>query len=90
MTGGLIEKENYLSGRWRVGAKPLDDGLFSDSWFTFAPGQYGRDRSVEAVYPDQLAQHCAVLIEQETETWFVGRRAFAASISGTPRAWIYP
>lgn len=82
MTGRLIENENYLSGHWRVGAKPLGDGLFSDSWFSFAPGQYGGDRSVETVDPDQLARHCATLIEQEAETWWKGRRAFAASVSG--------
>ncbi len=83
MTGRLIENGNYLSGHWRVGAKPLGDGLYSDSWFSFAPGQYGRDRSVEAVDPDQLARRCASLIEQEAETWWKGRRVFVASVSGT-------
>lgn len=86
MTGGLIENGNYLSGRWRVGSKPLGDDLFSDSWFTFAPGQYGQDRSVQAVYPDQLAQHCAALIADEAEIWWEGRRAFAASVSRPPHA----
>lgn len=79
MTGGLIEGDNHLSGRWRVGSQPIGDGLYSDSWFSFAPGQYGGDRSVKDSEPDVLAQHCATLIEQEAETWWKGRRAFAAS-----------
>jgi hypothetical protein len=80
MTGGLIENDDYLSGRWRVGGKPLGDGFYSDSWFSFAPGQYGGERSAEAVYADQLALHCAILIKQEAETWWAARRAFAASV----------
>lgn len=86
MTGGLIENGNYLSGRWRVGSKPLGGNLFSDSWFTFAPGQYGEHRSVQAVYTDQMAQDCAALIADEAESWWEGRRAFAASVSGAPHA----
>lgn len=86
MTGGLIEGGNYLSGRWRVGGKPLGDGLYSDCWFSFAPGQYGGDRTLEEVEPDALARHCATLIEQEAETWWKGRRAFAASVSGVRHA----
>lgn len=73
MTGGLVEGDNYLSGRWRVGSQPLGDGLYSDSWFSFAPQQYGGDRPVDAVEPDGLAQLCATLIEQEAETWWKGR-----------------
>ena len=86
MTGSPIEGSNYLSGRWRVGSQPLGDGLYSDSWFSFAPGQYGRDRSGEDVEPDVLAQLCATLIEQEAETWWKGRRAFPASVSESGRA----
>jgi hypothetical protein len=82
MTGGLIEGDNHLSGRWRVGSQPLGDGLYSDSWFSFARGPYGGDRAVEEIEPDVLAQQCATLIEQEAETWWMGRRVFAASVSG--------
>ncbi len=85
MTGGLIEGGNHLSGRWRVGSQPLGDGLYSDSWFSFAAGQYGGDRSLEEVEPDVLAQLCATLIEQDAETWWQGRRAFAASVSASGR-----
>ena len=84
MTGGLIENGNYLSGQWRVGAKPLGDGLYSDSWFVFAAGQYGADRSVESIDVDQLVRRCTRLMEQEVEVWWEGRRAFAASVSGNP------
>lgn len=73
MTGGLIEGDNYLSGRWRVGSQPLGGGLYSDFWFSFAPGQHGANRSVEAGEPDGLAKLCATLIDQEAETWWKGR-----------------
>ncbi len=85
MTGGLIENGNALSGRWRVGSQPLGDGLFSDSWFSFAPGQFGGDRSLQIIDPNQLAQHCAGLIEQEAEIWWEGRREFAAHRSEAAR-----
>lgn len=86
MTGRLIENGNYLSGIWRVGAQPLGDGIYSDSWFSFASSQYGKDRSVEAVDPDILARRCATLFEEEAETWWAGRRAFAAEASTIPKA----
>ena len=84
MTGRLVENGNYLSGHWRVGNKPMGDGLYTDSWFIFAPGQYGRNRSVEFVDPDRLAMQCADLIKEEAETWWEGRRAFSASVSVAP------
>lgn len=84
MTGSLYENENHLSGRWRVGQQPIGDGLFSDSWFFFAPGQYGGDREEQAVDPRQLARHCAGLLTQEAEEWWSGRRDFAASTHREP------
>ena len=82
MTGGLIENNDYLSGRWRVAAKPLGDGVYSDFWFSFASGQHNQDRFVQTVDPEQLARHCADLIEQEAQNWWDARRAFAASVLG--------
>ncbi len=84
MTGGLIENNNYLSGRKRLGGQPIGDGLFSDSGFLFAPGQYGGDRKEQAVDPDKLAGHCAALLTQEAEEWWSGRRDFAASTHREP------
>lgn len=81
MTRGLIEDGNYLSGRWRVGSQPLGDGVLSVSWFSFAPGQCGADRSKHTTDPNQLALHCAELFKQEAENWWHGRRAFAAQNS---------
>ena len=83
MTGGLIEGDNHLSGRWRVGSQPIGDGLYGDSWFSLAPGLDADDRSAEEAEPEALARRCATLIEQEAETWWNGRRAFAASVSGS-------
>jgi len=79
MTGGLYENENYLSDRRRVGQQPIGDGLFNDSWFFFAPKQYGGDRKEQAIDPGQLARHCAALLTQEAEEWWLGRRHFVAS-----------
>lgn len=78
MTRGLIENGNALPGRWRVGSLPLGDGRMSDFWFLFAPEQFGRDRSAQAVDPVELARHCASLIEQEAEVWWEEQQAFAA------------
>lgn len=78
MTGGLIEGNIYTSGRWRIGSQPLGDGLYTDSWFSFGPGQQHDC--------DVLAGHCAGLIEQEAEAWWAGRRAFAAALTGSCRA----
>ena len=84
MIGGLYENENFLSGRWRVGQQPIDGGLFSDSWFFFAPGQHGGDREERAIDPCKLARHCAALLTQEAREWWTGRRDFAAPIHREP------
>lgn len=81
MTGSLIEGNNHLSGSWRVGARPLGDGIYSDSWFSYAPGQYGGDRSFVAVDPRTLARQCTTLFEKEADTWWSERRAFAAGMA---------
>lgn len=70
-TGGLGGGSGAVSERWRVGSRPLGDGLYSDSWFSFAPG---------AGDAKALAQSCAALIEDEAEAWWSEKRAYAASL----------
>jgi hypothetical protein len=82
MTGSLVENGNYLSGRWYVGQEPIGDGHYGGGVFEFAPGQYGGDRSVEAVSPEDVACRCAALLRAEAEAWWEGRRAFAAATAG--------